>query len=193
MTMVKRYTLVNGLLHHVRTLGEHELFSGAKEIVFASDYDALAAELAIEKEFRALERGVLTEISVELIAAQQDRENECRLRRGAERVYKEISAELLQARARITELSQQRPASLRQRAAELEAALREIADFAEQFIGDDEDGDERMYKVHQIADNAIPFTAETACKHEYTDGWDSHCKHCGHMGFAPPEKMKGFQ
>jgi hypothetical protein len=41
------------------------------------------------------------------------------------------------------------------------AALREIADFAEQFIGDDEDGDERMYKVHQIADNAIPFIAET--------------------------------
>jgi hypothetical protein len=42
----------------------------------------------------------------------------------------------------------------------LEAALREIADFAEQFIGDDEDGDERMYKVHQIADNAIPFTSD---------------------------------
>jgi hypothetical protein len=44
--------------------------------------------------------------------------------------------------------------------AELKAALREIADFAEQFIGDDE----RMYKVHQIADNAIPYTAETACE-----------------------------
>jgi len=43
----------------------------------------------------------------------------------------------------------------------LEAALREIADFAEQFIGDDEDGDERMYKVHQIADNTIPYTVET--------------------------------
>jgi hypothetical protein len=48
------------------------------------------------------------------------------------------------------------------RIAELEAALREIADFAEQFIGDDEDGDERMYKVHQIADNAIPFTSDAA-------------------------------
>ncbi len=38
---------------------------------------------------------------------------------------------------------------------ELEAALREIADFSEQFIGDDEDGDERMYKVNQIADTAL--------------------------------------
>jgi hypothetical protein len=47
------------------------------------------------------------------------------------------------------------------RVAELETALHEIADFSEQFIGDDEDGDERMYKVHQIADNAIPYTAET--------------------------------
>lgn len=47
---------------------------------------------------------------------------------------------------------------------DLETALREIANFAEQFIGDDEDGDERMYKVHQIADNAIPFTAETEAK-----------------------------
>jgi|SRR6202790_398675 len=44
---------------------------------------------------------------------------------------------------------------LRARIAVLEAALREIADFAEQFIGDDEDGDERMYKVHVIADNAL--------------------------------------
>lgn len=51
--------------------------------------------------------------------------------------------------------------SARDRIRDLEAALREIADFAEQFIADDEDGDERMYKVHQIADNAIPFTAET--------------------------------
>lgn len=38
------------------------------------------------------------------------------------------------------------------RVAALESALREIADFAEQFIADDEDGDERMYKVHQIAE-----------------------------------------
>lgn len=49
-----------------------------------------------------------------------------------------------------------------ERIATLEAALREIADFAEQFIGDDEDGDERMYKVHQIADSAIPFAVETS-------------------------------
>jgi hypothetical protein len=52
------------------------------------------------------------------------------------------------------------PRQLRDRIRELEAALREIADFAEQFIGDDEDGDERMYRVHQIADNAIPFTSD---------------------------------
>jgi hypothetical protein len=51
--------------------------------------------------------------------------------------------------------------NLETRNQQLKAALREIADFAEQFIGDDEDGDERMYKVHQIADNAIPFVAET--------------------------------
>jgi hypothetical protein len=38
---------------------------------------------------------------------------------------------------------------------ELEAALHEIADFSEQFIMDDEDGDERMYKVNQIADTAL--------------------------------------
>ena len=44
---------------------------------------------------------------------------------------------------------------LRGRIAELEAALREIADFSEQFIGDDEDGDERMYKVNQIADTVL--------------------------------------
>jgi hypothetical protein len=80
----------------------------------------------------------------------------------------------------------------------LEAALREIADFAEQFIGDDEDGDERMYKVHQIADNAIPFTAETSvdvgkpggdmtCEVTYKrrpDGTfeiiDSRCSDCDH-------------
>jgi hypothetical protein len=42
-----------------------------------------------------------------------------------------------------------------ERICELEAALREIADFSEQFIGDDEDGDERMYKVNQIADTAL--------------------------------------
>jgi len=52
------------------------------------------------------------------------------------------------------------------RVAQMEASLREIADFAEQFIGDDED--ERMYWVHQIADNAIPFTAETHV-----------CQYCG--------------
>jgi hypothetical protein len=38
----------------------------------------------------------------------------------------QIAGELLQARARITELSQQRPASLRQRVVELDAALRKI-------------------------------------------------------------------
>jgi uncharacterized protein (DUF3084 family) len=53
------------------------------------------------------------------------------------------------------------------RIAHLEAALHEIADYSEQFIGDDEDGDERefaraqavanagMYKVNQIADTAL--------------------------------------
>ncbi len=41
------------------------------------------------------------------------------------------------------------------RIAELETALHEIADFSEQFIADDEDGDERMYKVNQIADTAL--------------------------------------
>lgn len=63
----------------------------------------------------------------------------------------QLAAELLTSRARVQAL---------------EAALREIADFAEQFIADDEDGDERMYKVYQIADNAIPFTPETEPKHE---------------------------
>ncbi len=43
---------------------------------------------------------------------------------------------------------------------ELEAALHEIADFSEQFIGDDEDGDERMYKVNQIADTALAAMSE---------------------------------
>jgi hypothetical protein len=46
------------------------------------------------------------------------------------------------------------------RIAELEAALTEIADFSEQFIGDDEDGDERMYKVNQIADTALAPTPD---------------------------------
>jgi hypothetical protein len=45
---------------------------------------------------------------------------------------------------------------------ELEAALHEIADFSEQFIGDDEDGDERMYKVNQIADTALACAASGA-------------------------------
>ena len=47
------------------------------------------------------------------------------------------------------------PSVLLARIWELEAALHEIADFSEQFIGDDEDGDERMYKVNQIADTAL--------------------------------------
>jgi chromosome segregation ATPase len=45
------------------------------------------------------------------------------------------------------------------RIAQLEAALREIADFSEQFIGDDEDGDERMYKVNQIAREIVQEAA----------------------------------
>jgi hypothetical protein len=44
----------------------------------------------------------------------------------------------------------------------LEVALREIADFSKQFIGDDEDGDERMYKVNQIADTALGAAASGA-------------------------------
>ena len=51
-----------------------------------------------------------------------------------------------------------------ERIRELEAALREIADFSEQFIGDDEDGDERMYKVHTIADTALGFQSDAADK-----------------------------
>ncbi len=49
-----------------------------------------------------------------------------------------------------------------QRIRELEAALHEIADFSEQFIMDDEDGDERMYKVNQIADTALACAASGA-------------------------------
>jgi hypothetical protein len=45
---------------------------------------------------------------------------------------------------------------------ELEAALHEIADFSEQFIADNEDGDERMYKVNQIADTALAHAASGA-------------------------------
>jgi hypothetical protein len=45
---------------------------------------------------------------------------------------------------------------------ELEAALHEIADFSEQCIADDEDGDERMYKVNQIADTALGYAASGA-------------------------------
>jgi Ni,Fe-hydrogenase I large subunit len=48
------------------------------------------------------------------------------------------------------------------RISELEAALHEIADFSEQFIADDEDGDERMYKVNQIADTALAHAASGA-------------------------------
>ncbi len=48
------------------------------------------------------------------------------------------------------------------RIADLEAALHEIADFSEQFIADDEDGDERMYKVNQIADTALGAAASGA-------------------------------
>ncbi len=44
----------------------------------------------------------------------------------------------------------------------LEAALHAIADFSEQFIADDEDGDERMYKVNQIADTALAHAASGA-------------------------------
>jgi hypothetical protein len=51
-----------------------------------------------------------------------------------------------------------------ERIRELEAALREIADFSEQFIGDDEDGDERMYKVHTIADTALGFQSDASGK-----------------------------
>jgi hypothetical protein len=68
--------------------------------------------------------------------------------------------ELIYAKARICELEganahcHQAMENLAGRVVDLEAALREIADFSEQFIGDDEDGDERMYKVNQIADTA---------------------------------------
>lgn len=48
--MVKRYKLVNGLIHYIRNIGEHELFSGEKEIVFASDYDKLAEQYASYRE-----------------------------------------------------------------------------------------------------------------------------------------------
>lgn len=80
-----------------------------------------------------------------------------------------------------------------ERIAALEATMREIADFAEQFIGDDEDGDERMYKVHQIADNAIPFTPETPeeiCGNcgAYKRG-DVHI--CNHPGNAYPVETAG--
>jgi hypothetical protein len=51
---------------------------------------------------------------------------------------------------------------LKNRIRELEAALHEIADFSEQFIMDDEDSDERMYKVNQIADTAIAHAASGA-------------------------------
>jgi hypothetical protein len=47
---------------------------------------------------------------------------------------------------------------------ELEAALREVADFSEQFIADDEDGDERMYKVHTIADTALGFQSDAGAE-----------------------------
>jgi hypothetical protein len=53
-------------------------------------------------------------------------------------------------------------AACRARIAELEAALREIADFSEQLIADDEDGDGRMYKVNQIADTALAYAASGA-------------------------------
>jgi hypothetical protein len=49
-----------------------------------------------------------------------------------------------------------------ERIRELETALHEIADFSEQFIMDDEDGDERMYKVNQIADTALACAASGA-------------------------------
>jgi hypothetical protein len=76
--------------------------------------------------------------------------------------------------------------NLETRNQQLEAALREIADFAEQFIGDDEDGDERMYKVHQIADNAIPFVAETKVV-------EPRCQTCGRpIGDAYPECNNAF-
>ena len=51
------------------------------------------------------------------------------------------------AQARIRELEAERD--------RLREALTEIADFSEQFIGDDEDGDECMYRVNQIADTAL--------------------------------------
>ena len=44
MSDVKRYKLVNGLLLGTHTLSDHELFTGNKDVVFASDYDALQAK-----------------------------------------------------------------------------------------------------------------------------------------------------
>ncbi len=52
-----------------------------------------------------------------------------------------------------TLLREQKLIGAREYSAQLEAALREIADISEQFIGDDED--ERMYKINQIADTAL--------------------------------------
>ena len=52
MSDVKRYTLINGLLHYVRKVDEHTLFSGEKEVVLASDHDAAIADL--EKEIDRL-------------------------------------------------------------------------------------------------------------------------------------------
>lgn len=90
-------------------------------------------------------------------------------------VYDAISAELTGYKESHEKYC---PSAARVRA--LEAALHEIADFAEQFIGDDEDGDERMYKVHQIADNVIPFTLETACEHDWRiTPTAMKCFHCG--------------
>jgi hypothetical protein len=74
-----------------------------------------------------------------------------------------------------------------ERIRELEAALHEIADFSEQFIMDDEDGDERMYKVNQIADTALARDAAVTlslklgtAEHEFQNFHRLLCKRFGY-------------
>ena len=79
------------------------------------------------------------------------REEWTKAREHFELAHRQVMAQL--------QASAEHGAVLVNRIAQLEAALHEIADFSEQFIGDDEDGDERMYRVNQIADATLASSA----------------------------------
>ena len=102
---------------------------------------AAAVEATARAEKAEGERDEARALQRECRSAQYVAENDAAMVRGVWKVREEtLESQLREARGEIERL---------------EAALHEIADYSEQFVADDEDGDERMYKINLIADGAL--------------------------------------